>query len=222
MTKLQAEGRSECGGMGCGGHRGGMIARRTLGLAFASLCFAAAAQGASAAAATEQLRRAIEHVLATVENPALKGDGKTIERRAAIRKVASEIFDFTETAHRSLARHWLPLSDTQRTEFVGLFQNLLERSYIPKIELYSGEKIIYSGERMDGSLAIVSTKIVTKNGSELPVDYRLLKHGERWMLYDISIDGISLVLNYRTQFNRIIQTSGYDSLVERMKSKQGH
>ena len=197
-----------------------MRGRRALGLAVATLALVALAQGAWAATATEQLKSAIDHVLATIDNPALKGDGKVLERRLAVRKIANEIFDFREVARRSLGRYWQPLSEAQHTEFVGLFGDLLERSYISKIELYGGEKIMYSGERVDGDLATVSTKIIIKNGSEVPVDYRLFKRGDRWMIYDISIEGISLVSNYRTQFNRIIQTGGYNSLIEKMRSKQ--
>ena len=196
------------------------MGRRALGLVFAALALVAFAQGAWAATAADQVRSAIDRVLATVDNPALKGDGEIAERRAAVRKIANEIFDFSEIARRSLGRHWLPLSEAQRAEFVGLFGDLLERSYISKIELYGGEKIIYSGERVDGDLATVSTKIITKNGTEVPVNYRLFKHGDRWMIYDINIEGISLESNYRTQFNKIIQTNGYNSLVEKMKSKQ--
>jgi len=197
------------------------MAWRWLGLACVALGIVASPQGAWAAGAAEQVKSAIDRVLATVSDQALKGDDKKAERRAAVRKIADGIFDFEEIAHRSLGRYWLPLSQVQRAEFVDLFADLLERSYIPKIELYGGEKIIYGGERVDGDAATLSTKLITKNGNALPIDYRLLKHGERWMIYDISMDGISLVLNYRTQFNKIIQASGYDGLVEKMKSKRG-
>jgi phospholipid transport system substrate-binding protein len=196
------------------------MVRRSLGLLFVAVCILSSAQGAWAATATEQLKGAIDRVLATIDNPALKGDGKILERRAAVRRIANEIFDFGEIARRSLGRYWLPLSEAQRTEFVGLFGDLLERSYLSQIELYGGEKIVYSGERVDADLAAVSTKIMTKKGTEMSVDYRLLKRGDRWMIYDISVEGISLVSNYRTQFNKIIQTNGYPSLVEKMKSKQ--
>jgi phospholipid transport system substrate-binding protein len=170
--------------------------------------------------AQDQLKGAIDRVVSTLESPALKGEGKALERRRAVRKIADEIFDFNEIARRSLGRYWQPLTEPQRTEFVGLFADLLERSYISKIELYGGEKIIYSGERVEGDLTTVSTKIITKNGTEVPVDYRLSKKGDRWMIYDVNIEGISLVSNYRTQFNKIIQTNGYNALVERMKTKQ--
>ena len=168
----------------------------------------------------DQLKSAIDRVVSTLESPALKGEGKVVERRAAVRKIADELFDFGEIARRALGRYWQPLTEAQRTEFVGLFADLLERSYISKIELYGGEKIVYSGDRVEGDLATVSTKIITKNGTEVPVDYRLFKKGDRWMVYDVNIEGISLVSNYRTQFNKIIQTNGYNSLVERMKVKQ--
>ena len=190
------------------------------GVALAGLLILSTAQSGWAATAQEQLKGAIDRVVTTLESPTLKGDGKVAERRSAVRKIANEIFDFGEIARRSLGRYWQPLSEPQRSEFVGLFGDLLERSYISKIELYGGEKIIYNGERVDGDLATVSTKIITKNGTEVPVDYRLFRRGDRWMIYDINIEGISLVSNYRTQFNKIIQTSGYNTLVDRMKTKQ--
>lgn len=189
-------------------------------VALAGLLILSTAQGGWAATAQEQLKGAIDRVVSTLDSPALKGDGKVAERRSAVRKIANEIFDFGEIARRSLGRYWQPLSEPQRNEFVGLFADLLERSYISKIELYGGEKIVYIGERVEGDLATVSTKIITKNGTEVPVDYRLFRKSENWMIYDVNIEGISLVANYRTQFNKIIQTSGYNTLVDRMKTKQ--
>ncbi len=197
-----------------------MTGRLFRGLATAGLLVLSTVQGGWAATAQEQLKGAIDRVVSTLDSPAMKGEGKAADRRAAVRQIANEIFDFGEIARRSLGRYWQPLSDAQRTEFVGLFGDLLERSYISKIELYGGEKIIYSGERMDGDLAIVSTKIITKNGTEVPIDYRLFRRGDRWMVYDVNIEGISLVSNYRTQFNKIIQSNGYNTLVDRMKAKQ--
>ena len=173
---------------------------------------------AAAGVPTDQLKGAVERVLKTLDDPALKGNQN--DRRAAVRKIANEIFDFSEIAKRSLARHWQPLSEAQRTEFVSLFADLLERSYISKIETYGGEKIQYTAERADGDLATVSTRIVTKNGTEVPVDYRLLKRGDRWLVYDVSIEGVSLVSNYRTQFNKIIQTASYEDLVKKMKARE--
>ena len=178
------------------------------------------AGAAAAGLATDQLKGAIDRVIKTLEDPVLKGETKMAERRLAIRKIANDIFDWGEIARRSLARHWQPLSDEQRTEFVGLFSELLERSYISKIELYGGEKILYTNERMDGDYGTVTTKIITKNGTEVPVDYRMAKRGDRWMVYDVNIEGVSLVSNYRTQFNKIIQTASYGDLVTKLKTKQ--
>ena len=197
-----------------------MIGRLFRGLATVGLLVLSTVQGGWAATAQEQLKGAIDRVVSTLDSPAMKGEGKAADRRAAVRLIANEIFDFGEIARRSLGRYWQPLSEAQRAEFVGLFGDLLERSYISKIELYGGEKIVYSGERMDGDLAIVSTKIITKNGTEVPIDYRLFRRGDNWKVYDVNIEGISLVSNYRTQFNKIIQSSGYNTLVDRMKAKQ--
>ncbi len=173
---------------------------------------------AAAGMPTDQLKGAVESVLKILDDPSLKG--RLAERRAAVRKIANEIFDFSEIAKRSLARHWQPLSEAQRTEFVSLFADLLERSYISKIETYGGEKIQYTAERTDGDFATVSTKIVTKNGTEVPVDYRMTKRADRWLVYDVSIEGVSLVSNYRTQFNKIIQTTSYNELVSKLRNKQ--
>jgi phospholipid transport system substrate-binding protein len=175
---------------------------------------------AAAGVPTDQLKGAVERVLKTLDDPALKGDARLGDRRVAVRKIANEIFDFSEIAKRSMARHWQPLSEAQRTEFVGLFADLLERSYISKIETYGGEKIQYTAERADGEFATVSTRIVTKNGTEVPVDYRMIKRADRWLVYDVSIEGVSLVSNYRTQFNKIIQTSSYNELVSKLRNKQ--
>ena len=189
-------------------------------LAVAALLVLPAAREASAGIPTDQLKGAIDRVVKTLDDPGLKGEGKAADRRHAIRKIADEIFDFNEISRRALARHWQGLSDKQRQEFVGLFADLLERSYISKIELYGGEKIVYANERVDGDVATVGTKIITKNGTDVPVDYRMAKRGGRWLVYDVNIEGVSLVSNYRTQFNKIIQTASYEELVQKLKTKQ--
>jgi phospholipid transport system substrate-binding protein len=197
-----------------------MIQRRYLSAFLVGLLALLTAQGAWAGAPTEQLRGAIERVIKMLDEPELKAPEKTLERRTAVRRVANDIFDFAETARRSLARHWNARTAQEREEFVALFADLLERSYISKIDLYGGEKILYLGELVDSDQATVRSKIITKGGSEVPVDYRLLKRGERWLVYDVSVEGVSLVNNYRTQFNKIIQTSSYTELVKKMKTKQ--
>jgi phospholipid transport system substrate-binding protein len=194
-----------------------MAHRGLAGLVLAGMLAACPAAQAAAGPPTDQLKGAIDRVIKTLEDPSLRG---STERRTAVRKIANEIFDFHEIARRSLARHWQPLSERQREEFTGLFSDLLERSYMSKIELYGGEKIVYAGERVDGDGATVATRIMAKNGTDVPIDYRLLRRGDRWLVYDVNIEGVSLVSNYRTQFNKIIQTGSYNDLVQKLKNKQ--
>jgi phospholipid transport system substrate-binding protein len=168
----------------------------------------------------ERLRTQIDRVVKTLDDTSLKRENKVRERRQAVRKIADEIFDFGETAKRSLGRHWLPRTAAEREEFTRLFTDLLERSYISKIELFNGERIVFLSDALDGDQAVVHTKIITKQGTDIPIDYRMLRKGDRWLVYDVIIEGVSLVANYRSQFNKIIQTSSYQELVKRMKTKQ--
>ncbi|MBI2555559.1 MAG: ABC transporter substrate-binding protein [Candidatus Rokubacteria bacterium] len=169
---------------------------------------------------TEQLKGSIEKILPILDEPSLKGDAKTKERRAAIRAVANEIFDFTESARLCLGPHWDRRTDQERQEFARLLGDLLERAFAARLEQYAGERIAYTGEAVDGNLATVKTKIITKAGVELPVDYQVLRRGDRWLVYDVLIEGVSLMGNYRAQFNKIIQTSSYEDLVRKLKAKQ--
>jgi phospholipid transport system substrate-binding protein len=175
-------------------------------------------QWASAGQPTDQLRAQIDRVIKTLEDPELKNHPK--ERRAAVRKIANEIFDFSETARRSLGRHWQGRTQGERDEFVQLFSDLLERSYISKIETYGGEKISYVGDAIEGDQSKVQTKLLTKGSGDIPIEYRMHKVGDRWLVYDVVIEGVSLVANYRTQFNKIIQTSSFQELMNKMKNKQ--
>jgi phospholipid transport system substrate-binding protein len=175
---------------------------------------------AAAGPPTDQLRGAVDGVLKTLADPDMKQEAKTAERRRLIRAAAGEIFDFAEISRRSLAIHWQARTPAERQQFVALFGDLLEHSYISKIEAYSGEKILYVSESIDGNQAVVRTRIIGKQGSDIPVDYRMLVDGGRWRAYDVSIEGVSLVANYRSQFNSIIQRSGYPDLVAKLKARQ--
>ncbi len=169
---------------------------------------------------TDQLRTSVDQVIRILEDPALKSEPKIKERRTSIRREADKIFDFEETAKRALGPHWQSLSEKDRQEFVSLFADLLERAYVSKIERYSGEKITYAGDSVSGDLATVKTRFVTKKGTEVPVDYRMLRRGDRWLVYDVNVEGVSLVANYRTQFNKIIQTASYEELISKMRNSQ--
>jgi phospholipid transport system substrate-binding protein len=194
--------------------------RRALACALLLVVGLVAAKSATAGEPMDRLRAQIDRVLRTLDDPELKKEGKVRERRVAVRKIAEDIFDFGETAKRSLARHWQARTPAEREEFVRLFADLLERSYISKIELFNGEKIMFVSDAIEGDQAIVRSKIITKQGSEIPVDYRMLRKGDRWLAYDVLIEGVSLVANYRSQFNKIIQTSSFQELVKKMRAKQ--
>lgn len=175
---------------------------------------------ARAGAPTDQLRAAVDRVVKILEDPELKKPARTEERRAQVRAVVHEIFNFKELARRTLARHWRERTPAEQEEFTALFADLLERSYLGKIDLYQGEKVRYTDEEVDGDYATVGSVILTKEGLEVPVEYRMLRNGTRWEVYDVVVEGISLVANYRSQFARIIQRSGYAELVEKLRAKQ--
>jgi phospholipid transport system substrate-binding protein len=169
---------------------------------------------------TEQIKQTVDKVLDILKSKELKRPEKTAERRAAIRKVVDERFDFEEMAKRSLGIHWKDRTISEKKEFVPLFTDLLERTYIDKIESYTDEEIVYIGEVVEGEYASVKTKIVTKKNVEIPIEYRLFKKNAKWEVYDVIIEGVSLINNYRTQFNKIIRTQSYPELVRRLKNKQ--
>jgi phospholipid transport system substrate-binding protein len=175
---------------------------------------------ASAGTPTEQLKAPVDEVIRILRDPKLKPDSMAAERRAAIRKEAESIFDFQETAKRALGRHWQTLSAAEQREFVSLFTDLLERAYLVKIERYSGEPIVYTGDSVEGESATVKTKFITKQGTEIPIEYRLLQHGARWLVYDVFLEGVSLIANYRTQFDRIMRTGSYQELARRLRANQ--
>lgn len=168
---------------------------------------------------TTQLKATVDRVLQIIQDPAFKGEAKIAQRHAVLMKTAEEIYDFPEMARRAMGPHWRSLTEPQRTEFAQLFGELVERSYIGKIEQYKGEPIRYTGAQVQPDTATVSTRIVTKNGTEVPIDYRMFPRGDRWFIYDVSIEGVSLVNNYRTQFNSIMQTSSYTELVRKINSR---
>src|SRR5947207_3561954 len=175
----------------------------------AAIVVAVAAATALAGSPNDQVREYTEAVVRVLEDPALKAEDKKPERRAAVRKIAAEVFDVQETARRALGPHWQQRTPQQREEFVHLFAELLEQTYISKIDLFGGERLRFTEEKVDGDHAIVRAKVITRQATEVPVEARLLRKGDRWLIYDILIENISLIGNYRAQFDRIIRTQSY-------------
>ncbi len=167
----------------------------------------------------DQLRETTDKVLSVLADPDLKSPSKAKERRERIQKIVDERFDWEEMARRSLARHWPQRTPEEKREFVPLFKALLERVYADKVEGYSWNKILYEGETIDGDYAVIKVKIFTAKDQTLHVEYRTLKKGNHWLVYDFSVEGVGLVNNYRTQFNEIIHKSSYQELVKRLKTK---
>lgn len=188
------------------------------GLLVATLLLALAA-GAFAGPPAEQLKPEIDRVLRVLEDPRLKGAGRTKERREALRAIAGPLFAWTDMAQRALGRHWQGRTETEREEFLRVFRELLERSYMATIERYSGEQIVYAGDWVQGDQATVRTKLVTHQDRTVAIDYRMSRKGNRWLIADVLVEGVSLVSNFRSQFDEILQTSSYQHLLQRMRSQ---
>src|SRR5687768_11033822 len=190
--------------------------------AVAALTFvlALAPGSVSAGGPSEDLNHGIERVFASLRDPDLQAPDKATERRLAVRRIAEEIFDFEETAKRSLGRHWQDRSPEERQEFVRLFTELIDRAYLRRVDRYDGEQVVIVSDAVEGNQAVVHTRIVTRDKSEIPVEYLMHRTGEdRWRVWDVKIAGTSLVASYRAQFNKIIHAESYGDLVKRLQVK---
>jgi phospholipid transport system substrate-binding protein len=189
---------------------------KTLGAAalMGALCFLIPARSI-AQGPEEQIRATVEKVLTILRNPSNGGT------ESELRELISRRFSFEEMAKRSLGYHWRDLTTNEQKEFAELFKDLLERAYIDRIQAYHNEKIIFTGERRDGRYAEVESRVVQRDGKEFSIDYKLQLMGDEWKVYDVVIENISLVNNYRSQFNRVILNSSYEELIRRIKEKLG-
>ena len=188
--------------------------------ALAAWLLVAAVTAGSAVTPSETVQSAVSRAVTIVQDAELARPVNADKRRAELRRVAEELFDFNEMARRALARHWADRSTQEREEFTRLFTDLLERSYLGKMENWVGEKVVFFGEFVDGDYAAVRSKIVTARHQEVPIEYRLYRVGQRWQAYDVLFEGVSFVATYRSQFSRIIQTSSFTALMERMRDKE--
>lgn len=173
--------------------------------------------GQAFATPTDDVKKTVDEVVRIVASKEMKKNEQ--KRRQALKKTISLIFDYGEMAKRSLGKHWNQRTPAEKKQFTDLFATLLENSYAGKIESYNNEKIVYIKESMDGNYAEVKSKVVTAKRDEFSLDYRLMAENGRWMVYDVVIEGVSLVSNYRSQFNRIITANGYPELVKKLQNK---
>lgn len=199
---------------------GKRAARMSVGIGVALLLGAAwnAAPALAGGDATEAIRGTINEVIRILSDQGLKKPERAQERRKLLEKVVRERFSYEEMAKRTLAAQWHKLDEKQRADFVEHFQRLLTNSYADRVEGYSGEQVHYLNERTEGDYAEVRTK-AESGKAEIPLDYRMLSKGGEWRVYDVVIDGVSLVSNYRGQFAKIIRTSGYDDLAQQLREK---
>jgi phospholipid transport system substrate-binding protein len=167
---------------------------------------------------TDSMKGTIDEVLRIIRDKELKQTAKAEERRSLLEKVVAERFDYQEMSRRALGAPWNQLSDQDKQEFVSLFQTLLTSSYAEKVESYSGEGVQYLNERTEKDYAEVRTKILSGK-TEIPLDYRLINRGTDWRVYDVVVDGVSLVNNYRGQFTKILRASSYSDLVDQLRKK---
>jgi phospholipid transport system substrate-binding protein len=189
------------------------------------LLIAAAAANQAVLAPREVVQSAVTRVLTVLDPGKTSHEGgnsgrPNLERlQAEVRRVAGDLFDFDEVARRALSRHWGARTKAEQTEFVALFSDLLERAYVGKIVAYAGEKIVYTGEMLDGDYAVVKSRVITRQRGETALDYRLHLNEGKWRVYDVVVDGVSLVSTYRTEFNRVIQSTSYEELIDRLRKK---
>lgn len=181
-----------------------------------AIVFFAAAQ--ANARVTDEVKQAVDGVVKIISNTELRKDDA--RRRQELKKAISSIFDYTEMARRSLGRDWNDRTPAEKKQFVDLFATLLENSYADKIESYNHEKIEYLNESVDGDYAEVRSRIITRLRDQFSLDYRLMNKNGTWMVYDVVIEGVSLVSNYRSQFNRIISEHGYSGLLKKLEERR--
>ena len=175
--------------------------------------------GALAGPATDQLKPQIDDVIATLDNPALQVESRTVERREAVRAITDRIFDWTVMARRALGQHWEERTVAEKIAFVPLFRELMEQAFIGKIEQYGAESVAYVGESLDGDESLVRTRVTLRPSGDVGVDYRMAWQGTRWMIYDVLVERTSIVRNYRAQFDSVIKKSSYEELIRKIRGK---
>lgn len=186
-----------------------------IGLLFAGIVTASTNQEAP----TTVVRATLDTVFHILDDQQLKAPGQLTHRRQLIEQVIGERFDYEEMSKRTLAAHWKPLNQSERQEFVQLFKAFLSDQYAARIEGYAGERVLYLSERTVEGYAEVRTRLVSDK-LDFPMDYRLTNKAGTWYAYDVIVDGVSLVMNYRSQFTKIIADSSFQDLLGRLRDRR--
>lgn len=180
----------------------------------ASMLLAITNLSAAVESPTDSIRSSVDGILALLKDKEL--DKAT--RREKIGKVISNRFDFRAMSQRTLATNWKKASTEQKKEFIGLFSKLIENTYIGRVEAYTDEKVDYPGEKVKGKKAVVETLILTAT-ADIPVNYKVYLKNDKWWVYDVVIEGISLISNYRSSYQEIVKKDGFEGLIAKMKAK---
>lgn len=168
---------------------------------------------------TAVVRATLDTVFHILDDQQLKGPGQLSHRRRLLEEVIGERFDYEEMSKRTLAAHWKPLTQSERQEFVQLFKTFLSDQYAARIEGYAGERVVYLSERTIDGYAEVRTRLVSDK-LDFPMDYRMTNKDGTWYAYDVIVDGVSLVMNYRSQFTKIIAESSFQELLRRLRERR--
>ena len=168
---------------------------------------------------TDRVKAASDKIVAIISDPAMKAPAMKEKRDQAVMGIVEGVFNWEEFSRRALAQNWAKITDTEKKDFIALFSQLVERTYMAKANQYSGGTVEFLNEKVDGDYGNVSTKYITSAGSQIPVDYRVMKKDSKWWVYDVYIEGVSLVNNYRSQFSDILLKSSFEDLMKRLKEK---
>jgi phospholipid transport system substrate-binding protein len=196
-----------------------MVCRKGIIMLLTIVSFSFAVSSMAQTSATEEVKKVVDEVVSIVSNPDMKKPENKEKRQKGLRDAISAIFDFAEMARSSLGSHWVDLTPAQKDEFEKTFETLLENTYSKKIESYNNERIVYLKEIVDGDNSEVKSKVVNAKHDEFALNYRLLNRGGKWMIHDVVIEGVSLVANYRTQFDKVILKEGYPALYKKLNDK---
>jgi phospholipid transport system substrate-binding protein len=165
----------------------------------------------------DRLKIGIDKVIAILSDNSLKGAAKKNEPQTKLRTVADSFFDWRELSRRTVAESWKKYTPKQQEEFTASFSELLQKTYIRKLEKFNNEKVNYLKEQVDGTHAFINTQVVMKDKT-IPINYVMIKH-DQWLVYDVVIEGVSLVKNYRSQFQKILSKDTPEGLLKRIHDK---
>ncbi len=169
--------------------------------------------------ATDRIKAVSDKIFSIISDQTLQAPEMKVKKEQMIMDAVDGAFNWEEFSRRALAKHWSKRTESEKKEFISLFKQLIKRTYMEKSGQYSGGKVEFLEEKIDGEYGVVKSQLVSSTGTRTPVDYRLMKKDGAWWVYDVYIEGVSLVSNYRSQFNDILIKSSFDDLIKRLNEK---